>query len=439
MGKKIKNKKGVASFYIVAFSTLILIVIATSFAAVIISEMERTANDDLSQSAYDSALAGVEDAKLAVYSYQECAKNPGSEECAGIVSLVENPENHNCDQVAKILGRYQEEDGGVPIQEETNGDNSMQQAYTCVMISGITDNYKATLTNSNQSKIIRPKFDTDGDKTGAIVHASNIKKIKISWYSGNNKNTNGGGLNYNNFDKGSNVVTFPSVGTEGSITDTPTPPIIAVGLIQAPSSFKLSDFERTVGESTNRGLIYLVPTNDKNTIGKTTGSDGKEINYVGSAEGNYINNSAFLKSNDKSKTNKPYTVVCDETGDYVCSAIIEIPDTINGFRDDENFAIIASLPYGRPDTDIMVEFLCGDENVCSKDGDVNSSTAKLEWVQIEVDSTGRANDLYRRVETRLEGDSTSIISGMNAIEIVGDINKNIFTTCEYDFNPTCFE
>ena len=65
-------KKGAASFYIVAFSTLILMIIATSFAAIIISEITRTTNDDLSQSAYDSAMAGVEDAKLAFYNYQNC-------------------------------------------------------------------------------------------------------------------------------------------------------------------------------------------------------------------------------------------------------------------------------------------------------------------------------------------------------------------------------
>ena len=69
---KMKSKKGAASFYIVAFSTLVLIIIATSFAAIIISEVTRTANDDLSQSAYDSAMAGVEDAKIAFYNYQNC-------------------------------------------------------------------------------------------------------------------------------------------------------------------------------------------------------------------------------------------------------------------------------------------------------------------------------------------------------------------------------
>ena len=73
--KKSKFKKGAASFYIVAFSTLIMVILATSFATVVMSETTRTSNDDLSQSAYDSALAGVEDAKVAFFNYQNCIKN----------------------------------------------------------------------------------------------------------------------------------------------------------------------------------------------------------------------------------------------------------------------------------------------------------------------------------------------------------------------------
>ena len=48
---KAKFKSGAASFYVVAFSTLILTIIAASFATAIVAEITRTANDDLSQSA----------------------------------------------------------------------------------------------------------------------------------------------------------------------------------------------------------------------------------------------------------------------------------------------------------------------------------------------------------------------------------------------------
>ena len=79
-----KFKEGAASFYIVAISTLILVIVAASFAAVIISEVTRTSNDDLAQSAYDAALAGVEDAKLAFYSYQSCLENGSPIDASGL-------------------------------------------------------------------------------------------------------------------------------------------------------------------------------------------------------------------------------------------------------------------------------------------------------------------------------------------------------------------
>ena len=69
---QMKFKKGAASFYVVAFSTLILLIIAASFTALVIAQITRSSNADLAQSAYDSALAGVEDAKLAFYNYQKC-------------------------------------------------------------------------------------------------------------------------------------------------------------------------------------------------------------------------------------------------------------------------------------------------------------------------------------------------------------------------------
>ena len=164
---RLKFKKGAASFYVVAFSTLVLVIIAASFAAVVLTELARTQNDDLSQSAYDTALAGIEDAKLAFYNYQSCveqgavaAEPNGSSPltCGEIVWYVTNSHNQvsyaqECDMVAHVLGRIGERqsgedlpEGGVLIKETTKGDNLMQQVYTCV---------------KNGCKIDRLSFDLD--------------------------------------------------------------------------------------------------------------------------------------------------------------------------------------------------------------------------------------------------------------------------------------
>ena len=106
-------KKGAASFYIVAFSTLILMIVAISFAAVIISEVERTSNDDLSQSAYDSALAGIEDAKMAYYNYLNC-KDKDGDNCKLINTLMNDDTERDaddCNMVWEMLGRKTSSNG----------------------------------------------------------------------------------------------------------------------------------------------------------------------------------------------------------------------------------------------------------------------------------------------------------------------------------------
>ena len=168
----LKTKKGATSFYIVAFSTLILVIIAASFTAVILSEMTRSANDDLAQSAYDSALAGVEDAKLALYNYQKCLAEGATAEganlgdgvnsCQDVMSLMEEP---SCDMVAKILGRIAPDASGEVLIEEQVSDengtssssNNLLQAYTCVKVSGVAKSYKSTLSGSD-AKVVRVKL-----------------------------------------------------------------------------------------------------------------------------------------------------------------------------------------------------------------------------------------------------------------------------------------
>ena len=67
-----KTKKAAASIYIVIFTTTLLGVIALSFTRIMLAESLRTTNYSLSQSAYNSAQAGIEDAKIVLLRYQNC-------------------------------------------------------------------------------------------------------------------------------------------------------------------------------------------------------------------------------------------------------------------------------------------------------------------------------------------------------------------------------
>ena len=444
-----KTKKGAASFYMVAFSTLVLIIIATSFAAVIISEVTRTANDDLSKSAYDSAMAGVEDAKLVVHSYQKCIEEKNNEgPCETIRKEIENTspdsesngEDGKCDQVGRLLGRFDENDeNGALIQEskkevliqESKIGNNMSQAYTCVKIS-LPGDYSGALSSGEQFKVIKAKF-----KNAEI--ADKVKSVIINWSSGSEKSD----LNYNNFTGGK--VTFSK--------DVSMPPTIAVSMIQTSGeSFNLDSFTSTIDETTNRGTLFLVPTKDESLSEQT---DTYIPAYDSDEGANHIKKDGFLKSNDKTAKNLPYAVYCGNASDeYACSATIDIPRPIGGDNDTRNpdtFYFVVTQPYaGDTYTDFNVLFSCG-EKACNGGEDVpeaEKNYAKLDGVQIKIDSTGRANDMYRRVEVRLDGDPNYAFSVMGPLELLNNeedtpsLKKDLTVTCEWNLgvnpeNVTC--
>ena len=82
--------------------------------------------------------------------------------------------------------------------------------------------------------------------------------------------------------------------------------------------------------------------------------------------------------------------------EYACSVELDVPPTHNGGVADNGarFLMLSTL-YAKPETSFKVQLLN-----CS--GDNNCTTVKFVGVQTKVDSTGRANDLFRRVEARVE-------------------------------------
>ena len=435
-----KFKSGAASFYVVAFSTLILVIIAASFATAIIAEITRAANDDLSQSAYDAALAGVEDAKLAFINYQNCIKSgvtidddykpTEGKVCQNIIYWMNHPD---CDMVAHILGRIGIFESGEVLIEETSrlgSGNEMNQAYTCAMIEKNPSDYRGTLSASNPYRIVRVNLDG--------VEANRIKSVKVSWML-SDKSSN---LRFNNVDM--NKVIFRSL----SESTAPIPSTLAVRLLQTAESFSLEDLNGVSSEqATDRATVYLVPTNSISMASKS-----EEGNYEGvyNSEKKRSELSAYqiAKTNDKKK-DVPYAVYCpgDSTEEFVCSAMLNLPEVINGTRSNSTFMFMIALPYvtdGQPETDFMLEFFCDKTNdACGRiglekeNGEYVDNVAATNNIQITVDSTGRANDLYRRVEVRLGPDDSADALSWYAIQAFDDdadslaINKKIYTTKEF--------
>ena len=435
-----KAKKGAASFYVVAFSTLILMIIATSFAAIIISEVTRTSNDDLSQSAYDSAMAGIEDAKLAYYNYQNCLiqkeNGKASDEfgCTEILQKFENDEP-DCDMVADIIGRDRE-NGAVVIEEknEKNVGNNMQQAYTCVTMTDSLPGYESTLSHSDLIRVIKAKFDDN-------VKASQIGKVRLSWFSDKDA---ANGKHYTNYNGGS--VLFPTTAT----AQVSAPPTLSLAMVQTARDFTMDQFDTASIDGsnayTNRAMVYLVPTEN--------GSSGKVGNHKKTTN-NTITAAEFAKSNDKKaddgnkSPNVPFTIDCNEGSVYACSATIELPKPVpaGSMRNNDTFIFVVGLPYGKPQTTFLLEFLCGDSTCksctagdTSCDEVTSGENVNLKGVQLEVDSTGRANDLYRRLSVRLDNRQDYSLSLLGPLELLNDgsgesLVKNYSVLQEYNFLP----
>lgn len=435
-----KFKKGAASFYIVAFSTLILVVIATSFAMVVTSEIARTSNDDLSQSAYDSSLAGVEDAKVAYSNYRRCAEagakasstrpsGIGTITCADIMYWMEHPD---CYMVGHILGKIPKDAGTDTNTDaevtvggaEVSGskDTTTNQAYTCVMINTNLYDYRTTLTANKRIQTMRASAETP-ERTNAI------DKIKISWYSVRNDVS----LKFTNFN---GRVVFPAFGSS-SIS---VPPTVELQIVQTGTTFTMADFDKTTPTQTDRGTLYLVPTDNHSAA-----SVAEAANYWGVYNGstNLVSASQVIKTNDRTIKNKAFLVYCDPDSidEFYCSVEVEVPRPIGGTRHHDTFMISVSLPYQQPDTDFSIELICSGEKCGDASptlgGETGAKPMKISNSQIAIDSTGRANDLYRRVETRLETADTTFTAGYPyyALQVLGDqgVHKEMKVSKEVGF------
>lgn len=374
----LKTKRGVASLYVVIFATILFGVITVSFTRIILSEATQSSNDDLSQSAYDSAMAGVEDAKVAVNNYHKCVQEKGAAQCEN-KNVFSGREQHDddCSQgfpLAKVLYGTNFT-GEVKIQEsgQTNSETFVDQAYTCVIISDITPDYRGTLTSDTRTRVVPLAVNGSGINSEEI---GQVSKVKFSWYSELNQGSN---IEFSlaGYDDESEAWVLPDY------TGRTTPPAMQITLIKASATADLSNFWNSDNNSEvlYSSLLLLPADGDKvvSSISKST---------IAGA-GNVI--SSYNKDN-----HKPFGVECASGYEFVCNIDLEVADgTGRLLNNGDNVFLVVNMPYGDAFTDFKVEL--AKTNEAGVESKIN-----FQGSQISVDSTGRTNQLYRRVEARLD-------------------------------------
>ena len=362
-----QQQTGAVSIFIVIFFALLLSVITLGFVKITTEEQRQALTNDLSQSAFDSAEAGVEDAKRALIQYRRsCESNPTGAEC----NKFKNAFTANkCDTLAgplsDDLGLRRDAEGAVSVQTNAQ-DADLAQAYTCVKIALNTVDYKRKL-EANTSDLI----PLDG--------VSNFNSVTVNWFVASDAGLATGAP----FELPATNDGFPAAEQWSNAT----PPVMRVQLIQFnKAGFDQKDLED--GAST----LFLYP----------------------SQSGGAVNNEVPFTRYARKSPNESVTITCSQdSSGYACSAKLLFTGSLAMSNAKSAFLRVTPIYKG---TTFQLKL---------NDGDVG-----FDGVQPLVDSTGRANDVFRRVESRIRFDEATGSYPENALETTGDICKSFVISSE---------
>ncbi|MBR0460929.1 hypothetical protein IJI91_03025 [Candidatus Saccharibacteria bacterium] len=337
---KYQTKKGGASIYVTIFIALIISIVTLSFARLAISELSKSGDYDLNQSAYDSALAGVEDARLTISSCLQTGKT--LDQC-GITST--NLDDCNAFLKSPYIDR-DEVDGAVFIEENSNqSGETTSQAYTCVVLNSNLPDYLGQISSDYRVRLVPLKSD----------NLNGVDNVVLSWYENSETQCPSGNCD----------------GKFGSKENAPVPPVLAVSVIQAGSDFTRDSFNDT--RNGKFGSVVLYPN----------GNIGNDVSMAEVSAGELV--SAFDKG---SGTNQAKIIGCHSTDTYACSVRIKLP---SASRHKDTTYLVVAMPYDNTSSAFKVTL-----------NDSSNSVINFRDAQIAVDSTGRANDVYRRIEARID-------------------------------------
>jgi Tfp pilus assembly protein PilX len=369
------RQEGAVSLFVVIFSALLMIIITVSFVQLMLKDQRQATASDLSQSAYDSAQSGVEDAKRLLLLEQSC-QGDNSPSCNAARAAVDSGA---CDTVAR--GLYNDPSSTETMVQQSQGDKDLQQAYTCVKILADTTDYKGVV-DLNQSNIVPLR--------GTRAFTS----ISISWFTRADISSTTNAMTIG-FPSNGPSVKLPQPGSTGAIRwDNNYPSLLRAQLMQTGSSFKLADFDDgQAGSKSNANTLFLYPS--------TTGAAAMSFDLDGRRD----------------PLNAPHPAKCVASfnaSEYSCTVKIDVPTPTTGSINTRNAFLRLSALYNG--SHYKVELM-----------DAAGTLVPFDRVQPEVDSTGRANDMFRRVKTRVEFKSDFIYPEA-AVDIGDDLCKNFIVT-----------
>lgn len=388
-----RSEKGAVSIFIVIFTALLITIVTTSFAQLMMRNQQQASANDLSQSAYDSALAGVEDAKRALVKMQEY-ENDGNDVAAD--QIRDALDSKKCDSLGSTgAGVVAFNNGEVRV-----GQAEQNQAYTCVKVQLDTPDFQDDSIAPGVPAVIplksRKAFDT----------------VRVSWFSKADldKASSYSGVETATFPSSTGLL--PQNGDDEDGWPNYAPALLRAQLIQfKKGDIELNEFNKK--GTPNARTLFLYP-----------------YNYGGTSPGSREFSSDKRRS-DTTK-NAPALATCNETfnefNGYACSVELVLPEQSGGGTRE---AYLQLQTYYQQYTSFKVELLGGGGTVVN-----------LNEIQPKVDATGRASSLFRRVEARvsIRNDGVSLPYPDAALSVGGNFCKNFFITDDKkEYEAHCFE
>ena len=368
-----KQQNGSVSLFVVIFATLLISVVTVGFVKIMINDQQQASAADLSQSAYDSAQAGVEDAKRAIAQYQVSGAsniNRWATDCnASVGNLADINTNQNF--IAS---------GEVKVQNGNNA-NLLDQSYTCVKVNLNTDDYWGVL-GEDENKFI------------TLSGTDSFNTIKLEWFT--QKDLQGGSSTVNV------PVVVPGPNTQlppktdwVTVAQPNRPSLMRAQLIQVDgASFSFSGIDDSKDVNVLNNTLFLYPSNSANT----------------SSDFNLDAHRTLTAAN-------PVSIHCNpdlSSGGYACAASLRLPKVVpSGGKAYLNLASIYKKSTYR---------------ITLLDSSDLNKKIQFNAVQPEIDSTGRANDLFRRVVSRVELTDTTSPYPSKAVDITNNFCKTFRVT-----------
>lgn len=385
-----RHESGAVSLFLVIFAMLLITVVTLSFIRLTLNDQQQASASDLSQSAYDSALAGTEDAKRALIYYRTVCATGDAAKCSEAEANLNSADcNIGLTNVVDSIVPNKE----VQVQQSQAGntnDKALNQAYTCVKMKLQNNDYLGSVA-ANTSKLIPLKSTTP------------FTTVKIEWYTAEDL----GGINKTvNLLRYENAQTSQPLYTQANWVAS-RPSLMRTQLMQFGSSFTLDQFDSSNITHSNANTIFLYPTGNTGTASSIT-------------------DNLVLAEKDirKTPTGSPKPVHCSGNlsgGGYACSVTLILPQAI-GASDNNRTAYLRLTPlYNGAHFRISL-----------------GGGALLDGVQPSIDSTGRANDQYRRVESRVDLQDTNFPFPEAAVDLTGNLCKDFLVTDQAaDFKNSC--